>query len=159
MLKFWDGRLLPIRRIEMPAFAPNYEREGRVRLESGFSQQLYGRIQELRSALLDAIHRAVVEHLDLCGLHERDAFPCRECLTGEYYLSSNESYYYPGHLAPSRTPAVFIKVRCLGWLEPWSEGDKGWAQDYLGISLLAEVDTQAETFTVSVIGHEVIGGH
>jgi hypothetical protein len=157
MLELRDGRMLPIRRIEMPAFAPEYERTGNVELDDGFATEMYNRIQELRPALLEAIHQAVVAHLEKCGLHERDSFPCRECLTGEYYLSTNETYYFPGYRIPGPTPAIFMKVRCLGWLDPWSKGDKGWAKDYLGISVVTEFDPEQETFKASTIGHEVIG--
>jgi hypothetical protein len=159
LLKLQNGQMLPIRRIEVPAFAPEHEQQARVELEDGFTPQLHARIQELRPALLDAVHGAVVAHLDQCGLHERDSFPCRERLTGAYYLTTNETYYYPGYNAPGPTPAVFLKVRCLGWRDPWGEQDKGGVDDYLGVSLLVAFDVQRETFAASTIGHEVIGGH
>jgi hypothetical protein len=157
LLELRNGKLLPIRRIEMPAFAPEYERQRRVELEDGFTPQLHARIQELRPALLDAVHGAVVAHLDRCGLHERDSFPCRECLTGEYYLTTNETYYYPGHGGPGPTPAVLLKARCLAWCDPWGDREEGGVDDYLGISVLVEFDPEREAFEASTFGHEVIG--
>jgi len=50
LLELRNGQMLPIRRIEMPAFAPEYERQARVELEDGFTPQLHARIQELRPA-------------------------------------------------------------------------------------------------------------
>ena len=48
LLELRNGKMLPIRRVEMPAFAPEYERQGRVELEDGFTPQLHARIQKLR---------------------------------------------------------------------------------------------------------------
>jgi hypothetical protein len=149
--------MLPIRRVAMPSFAPEHARQGRVRLEDGFTPRLHARIQELRPALLDAVHSAVVGHLNRCGLHERDSFPCRECLTGEYYLTTDETYSYPGHRTSGPTPTIFLNVRCLAWCDPWGEREKGGTDDYVGIFVVVEFDGQRETFKASTNGHEVIG--
>ena len=94
LLELRNGKMLPIRRVEMPAFAPEYERQGRVELEDGFTPQLHARIQKLRPRCSTRSMCAGCA-LNRCGLHERDLFPCRECLTGEYYLTTNEYVLLP----------------------------------------------------------------
>jgi hypothetical protein len=101
-----SGAMLAIRRVEMPADALAHVRAEEVELEDGFPRELYDRIQGHRAALLEAVHRAVLRQLDRCALFERSAFPCRECLTGDYYLGPGESYGY----GPDGRPEVIVKA-------------------------------------------------
>lgn len=148
-----SGLMLPIRRVEMPANAPAHVRAEEVELEDAFPPNLSDRIQGRRAALLEAVHRAVLRQLDRCARFERDAFPCRECLTGDYYLAPVESCGYD----PAGRPGVVIKARCLGWSDPWNGADRGQPEDYLGIDVSAEFDPEtgmfagAEPFSLQVI--------
>ncbi|MBL8794752.1 MAG: hypothetical protein JNM56_12665 [Planctomycetia bacterium] len=138
-----SGVVLPVRRVEMPADAPAHVRAETVDLEDGFPPALYERMQTQRAALLEAVQRAVVRHLERCAQFERHAFPCRERLTGDYYLGPGESY----ELAADGRPGVVVKARCLGWSDPWNPADRGQSVDYLGIDVYVEFDAATETFS------------
>ena len=138
-----SGVMLAIRRVEMPADVPAHVRGAEVELEVGFPRALFDRMQGHRETLLEAVHRGVLRQLDRCALFERDAFPCREYLTGDYYLAPGESYGY----APGGRPRVIVKARCLGWSDPWNAADRGRPVDYLGIDIYVEFDPEIGTFS------------
>jgi hypothetical protein len=142
-----------LRRIDLPDWANAYDREGKPKVATEFSSALYDRIQTRRGELLDAVHLALVAHVDACVLDDPrpEFFPKLSVITGDYYLSRRESYCYS---ADRNLFHIIFHARFLGQddqlLTP------GEPDDYLGIDVSVEVDSKTEAFVGNGFSLQVI---
>jgi hypothetical protein len=137
-----------MQRIDVPPCAPERARKPQIWFDDGVTPTQYQCVQQARSALLDAHHRAVEDYIAECALDEEDMFPYRGALTGEYYLEATERY---GLI--DRTVSVSIMARCLGISPPHSSNPP---DDYLGIDIVLLFNEADATFSAFYNGSSVI---
>lgn len=82
-----------------------------------------------RAAMLDEVRREVERYVndpDLCVNRDEDGFPCRDRLTGAYYLG-DEGYF------PGEAESVEISIQCRFLEGPKSGMDR--LDDYLSLEV------------------------
>ena len=133
-----------VKRIPVPARAPAHAR-GAVERSEGLDESDFQAIQEHRESTLAVVHATVESYLRTMTFE--GGFPCRDRLTGEYYIGSE---WYGTALDPYCDPVsrivivpryrIRFRVRCLQWPRPPHVPE---FDDYLGLDIDIRCDPGA----------------
>jgi hypothetical protein len=124
------GTHFPMRRIPVPAWAPDYAR-GQIKLD-GVSQQEHESLQQRLGEILRLVDAEVERYVSDNTLDGDDSFPERDRLTGEFYVG-HERYSKKADQGWFR-----ISIFCR-YLEGSGAGSEG-EDDYLGLEVHLRCD-------------------